>query len=209
VFGWMTIGLLITAIVALLLEHEPQVVLSIVQGGGVIGVVIVQLALVLVLVFAIRRINATIATLLFLLYSASVGFTIALVLLAYTAASVYGTFFITAGTFGCMAFYGYVTKKDLSSIGSLAMMGLWGVVLALLVNFFLRSPGLDYAVSLIGVLVFVALTAYDAQRIKYMYLVGADGSEANRKAAIMGALQLYLDFINLFLFLLRFFGQRR
>jgi uncharacterized protein len=209
VFGWMTLGLTITAIVALLLEREPQMVISIVQSGGIFGVIIIQLALVLVLSLAIRKISASLATLLFLLYSASVGFTIALVLLAYTTVSVYSTFFITAGTFGAMAFYGYVTKKDLTSIGHLAFMALFGVIIALVVNMFLQSPGLNYAVSMIGVLLFVALTAYDTQKIKYLYMVGADGSEAHQKAAIMGALRLYLDFINLFLFLLRFFGQQR
>ncbi|HTV49400.1 MAG TPA: Bax inhibitor-1/YccA family protein [Phycisphaerae bacterium] len=209
VYSWMTIGLAITGFVGLLLQYQPQLVINIAQSGAIWIIFLVQLGLVVLLSFAIRKISASIATLLFLLYSASVGFTIALVFLAYTTASIAGTFFITAGTFGAMAFYGYVTKRDLSSIGNILFMGLIGVLIAMIVNVFLHSPGLYYAISLIGVLVFVGLTAYDNQRIKYMYLVGADGSEANQKAAIMGALQLYLDFINLFLFLLRLFGQQR
>ena len=207
VFGWMTLGLAISAIVGLLLDRSPQTVMAI--GKSWLLVMIVQLALAFGLSLAINRISAALATLLFLAYSASIGLTLAIVMLLFTRQSIYSTFFVTAGTFGSMALYGYVTKRDLTSIGHLAGMGLLGIVIAMVVNMFMGSAQLNYIISIIGVVVFVALTAYDTQKIKYMYMVGADGSEAHQKAAIMGAFTLYLDFINLFLFLLQFMGRQR
>jgi FtsH-binding integral membrane protein len=130
------------------------------------------------------------------------------VFLAYTGASITRTFFISAASFGALSLYGYTTQRDLSPVGSFLTMGLFGLILAMLVNMFLKSTGLEFAISVIGVLIFAGLTAYDTQRIKEMYSANDDGTIAGRKA-VMGALQLYLDFINLFLFLLRFMGDRR
>ena len=207
VFGWMTVGLAVSAIVGLLLDRNPQAVMAI--GRDWILVAILQIGLAMGLGLAINRISAALATLLFLAFSASFGLTLSVVMLIFTRQSIYATFFVTAGTFGSMAAFGYVTKRDLTSVGHMAGMALWGIVIAMVVNMFMGSAQFQYLISILGVVVFVALTAYDTQKIKYMYMVGADGSEVHQKAAIMGALQLYLDFINLFMFMLQFMGQRR
>ena len=153
--------------------------------------------------------NASMAIGLFLLYSALNGLTMSIIFLIYTSASIASTFFITAGTFGVMSAYGYFTKKDLTSIGNIAFMGLIGIIIASIVNIFLQSPMLYWAVTYIGVLVFVGLTAYDTQKIKKMSLEMDIESEEGSKGAVMGALALYLDFINMFIFMLRIFGQRK
>jgi FtsH-binding integral membrane protein len=145
---------------------------------------------------------------LFWAFSALMGLSLSYVFLAYTGTSIARTFFIAAATFAGMALYGYTTKRDLSAIGSFLIMGLFGLIIASIVNIFLASSALHWAISVIGVLVFTGLTAYDSQRIKEMYYAG-DGAEISTKKAVMGALQLYLDFINLFLFLLQFLGDRR
>ncbi|MFQ5972754.1 MAG: Bax inhibitor-1/YccA family protein, partial [Alphaproteobacteria bacterium] len=141
-------------------------------------------------------------------FAAAMGLSLSFIFLAYTTASITKVFFITAGTFGAMSVYGYSTKRDLSGFGSFLFMGLIGIIIAMVVNFFLASAALDFAISVIGVLIFVGLTAYDTQKIKEMYLE-ADHAEVAGKKAIMGALSLYLDFINLFLMLLRLFGSSR
>jgi FtsH-binding integral membrane protein len=153
--------------------------------------------------------NASMAIGLFLLYSALNGLTMSIIFLIYTSASIASTFFITAGTFGVMSAYGYFTKKDLTSIGNIAFMGLIGIIIASIVNIFLQSSMLYWLVTYAGVLVFVGLTAYDTQKIKKMSLEMDIESEEGSKGAIMGALALYLDFINMFIFLLRIFGQRK
>jgi FtsH-binding integral membrane protein len=158
--------------------------------------------------FRIDRLQPSTALTLFMAYAALLGLMLSSVFLAYTGASVTRTFFISAASFGALSLYGYTTQRDLSPIGSFMIMGLFGLILASLVNMFLKSSGLDFAISAIGVLIFAGLTAYDTQRIKEMYSAYDDGTVAGRKA-IMGALNLYLDFINLFLFLLRFMGDRR
>ncbi len=145
---------------------------------------------------------------LFLAYAALLGLMLSSVFLAYTGASVTRVFFVSAASFGALSLYGYTTQRDLSPIGSFLIMGMFGVFIAMLVNIFLKSTGLDFVISGIGVLVFAGMTAWDTQRIKEMYSVMDDGTVAGRKA-VMGALRLYLDFINLFLFLLRFLGDRR
>jgi FtsH-binding integral membrane protein len=166
------------------------------------------LGFVLVLSFGIQRMSAGTAAVLFWIYAAVMGLSLGSIFLVFTGASIARVFFITAATYGAMSVYGYTTRTDLSGFGSFLMMGLIGIVIASLVNLFLKSDGLQFAISIIGVLVFVGLTAYDTQRIKAMYLE-SDTDELEGKKAILGALSLYLDFINLFMMLLQLFGARR
>ena len=170
--------------------------------------ILAPLGLVFLLSFGINRLSASTALMLFFVYAGLLGLSLASIFLVYTGASITRVFFISAATFGAMSLWGYTTQRDLTGMGSFMMMGLIGIIIASLVNIFLKSSGLDWAISVIGVLVFVGLTAYDTQRIKEMYNVQDDGTVTGRKA-VMGALSLYLDFINLFLMLLRIFGDRR
>jgi FtsH-binding integral membrane protein len=166
------------------------------------------LGLVFFMSFRISSLQPSTALLLFMVYAGLLGVMLSSVFLTYTHGSIARTFFISAASFGALSLYGYTTQRDLSPIGSFLTMGLFGLILAMLVNMFLKSSGLEFAISVIGVLIFAGLTAYDTQRIKEMYSANDDGTIAGRKA-VMGALQLYLDFINIFLFLLRFMGDRR
>jgi FtsH-binding integral membrane protein len=170
--------------------------------------ILAPLGLVMLLSFGINRLSASTALTLFFVYAGVLGISLASIFLVYTGASITRVFFISAATFGAMSLYGYTTKRDLTAIGSFMFMGLIGIIIASLVNMFLHSSGLYWAISVIGVLIFVGLTAYDTQNIKEMYDVNDDGTIAGRKA-VMGALRLYLDFINLFLMKLRLFGDRR
>ena len=162
----------------------------------------------MLLSFGIDRLSAGTALTIFFIYAALLGLSLASIFLVYTHGSIARVFFISAATFGATSFYGYTTQRDLTSVGSFMFMGLIGLIIASVVNIFLRSTGLDWAISVIGVIVFVGLTAYDTQRIKESYDVNDDGTISGRKA-VMGALRLYLDFINLFLMLLRILGDRR
>src|SRR6516162_2649952 len=166
------------------------------------------LDLVFLISWRIDRLQPSTALTLFMVYAALLGVMLSSVLLAYTVTSITRVFFISAASFGALSLYGYTTKRDLSPIGSFLMMGLIGLIIAMVVNMFLKSPGLEFAFSVVGVLIFAGLTAWDTQRIKEMYDPMEDGTIVGRKA-VMGALSLYLDFINLFLFLLRFLGDRR
>ncbi len=166
------------------------------------------LALVFFISFRIQSLDAGTARLLFFTYAALLGISLATIFIAYTIGSIARVFFISAAAFGALSLYGYTTKRNLSAIGSFLVMGLFGVILAMLVNLFLKSSALDFAFSVVGVLVFAGLTAWDTQKIKEMYNANDDAQSAGRKA-VMGALSLYLDFINLFLMLLRLFGSRR
>ena len=178
-------------------------------GGPLMWILILApLGLVMLLSFGINRLSASTALTVFFVYAGLLGLSLASIFLVYTGASITRVFFISAATFGSMSLWGYTTQRDLTGLGSFMFMGLIGIVIAMVVNMFLKSSGLDWAISVIGVLVFVGLTAYDTQRIKEMYSVQDDGTVAGRKA-VMGALSLYLDFINLFLMLLRIFGDRR
>ena len=210
VYGWMTFALAITALVASYVAGNPALVRTIV-GNRILflGLILAELALVMGLSGWINRMSALLATLVFILYSALNGLTFSVMFLAYTASSLGVTFLVTAGTFGITALYGYFTKSDLSSIGNMAFMGLIGVILASLVNFWLQSSAIYWITTYIGIAVFVGLVAYDTQKIKRLNVIGNAGTEEDRKEAILGALVLYLDFINLFLLLLRFFGRRR
>jgi uncharacterized protein len=181
---------------------------TIFSGPLTIVLFLVTLGIVFFMSFRIDRLQPGTALMLFMGYAALLGLMLSSVFLAYTGSSVTRTFFISAASFGALSLYGYTTQRDLSPIGSFLMMGLFGLILAMLVNMFLKSTGLDFAISAIGVLIFAGLTAWDTQKIKEMYDVNDDGTIAGRKA-VMGALTLYLDFINLFLFLLRFLGDRR
>ncbi len=209
VYGWMALALSITGLVATATAQNPDFLEPLLSGPGMLILIFGQLGLVLVLSALIRRLSAVMATVLFLIYSITVGITFSFLFYVYTAESIGQVFFITAGTFALVSAYGYVTKRDLTSLGGLAFMGLIGIILGSVVNLFLQSEGVMWALTYIGVLVFVGLIAYDTQRIKLMARgIGEDG-EVQRKSAIMGALALYLDFINLFIRLLRIFGQRR
>ena len=170
--------------------------------------VLAPLGLVMLLSFGINRLSARTALTVFFVYAALVGLSLASIFLVYTHASITRVFFISAATFGATSLYGYTTQRDLTRVGSFMLMGLIGLIIASVVNIFLHSTRLDWAISVIGVIVFVGLTAYDTQRIREMYDVNDDGTISGRKA-VMGALRLYLDFINLFLMLLRIFGNRR
>ncbi|HKK24061.1 MAG TPA: Bax inhibitor-1/YccA family protein [Gracilimonas sp.] len=210
VYGWMALALAITGFVALRVASSESLVNTIASNQILFfGIIIAELGLVIWLSSAIESMNATRAITLFLLYSALNGLTFSVLFLIYTAASIASTFFVTAGTFGVMSAYGYFTKTDLSSWGNILFMGLIGIIIASIVNIFWHSEVLYWAVTYIGVLVFVGLTAYDTQKIKRMSLEMDVESEEGSKGAIMGALALYLDFINMFIFMLRIFGDRK
>jgi len=206
VYAWMGAGLAITAFMALVTLSSPAI-FNAVLGNKLIfyGLIIGELALVFTLSGAINRLSAAAATLIFIAYATLNGITLSVVFLAYTANSITSTFVITSGMFGAMSIYGSMTKRDLTSWGSFLFMGLIGVVIASVVNIFVGSSAVSWVVSRIGVILFTGLTAYDTWKIKGMAAQGTEG----RKPAIIGALTLYLDFINLFLMLLRFTGNRR
>ncbi|SMO53020.1 Bax inhibitor-1/YccA family protein [Gracilimonas mengyeensis] len=210
VYGWMALALAITGFVAMRVASS-ETMINIIAGNQVVFfiLVIAELGLVVWLSSAIERMNANMAIGLFLLYSALNGLTFSILFLVYTAGSIASTFFITAGTFGVMSAYGYFTKSDLSSWGNILFMGLIGIIIASVVNIFWHNETLYWGITYIGVLVFVGLTAYDTQKIKRMSLEMDINSEEGSKGAIMGALALYLDFINLFIMLLRIFGDRK
>ena len=210
VYGWMTAGLMMTGIVSLLTLSVPgltELVFS--SRWGFLGLVVVQLGLVVYLSARIDKMSAMTATMVFVGYSALTGLTLSLVFLVYTAASLASTFFVTAGTFGAMSAYGLITRRDLSGLGSFLMMGLIGMVLASVVNMFFANSTLYWITTYIGIFIFVGLTAYDTQKIRQMGALALEGGETEQKGAIMGALRLYLDFINLFLLLLRLMGNRK
>jgi FtsH-binding integral membrane protein len=210
VYGWMSLGLAVTAGLSYYLSETPAFMQAILTNSWLLlAIIIFQFGLVLALSMLVTRMNFATAVGFFLLYAASVALTLAPIFLIYTTASIYLTFVTTAGMFGVMSLYGYFTQDDLTSVGSISMMALIGIIIASLVNLFLKSQVVDYVISGIGVLVFTALTAYDVQKIKQMayQLMGYEQMRDN--IAIVCALTLYLDFINLFLFLLRFLGHKK
>ncbi len=210
VFNWMAIGLGITGVVAWF-TASSGLALQLVASPLFMILIVAELGMVFFLSARISKIQAGTATGLFLGYALLNGLTLSMIFLAYTSTSIASTFFITAGMFGAMAIYGLVTKRDLSGLGSFLFMGLVGIIIASVVNIFLKSSSLYWVISLLGVFIFVGLTAYDVQKIKKIGEEGImeQGEEMVKKGAIMGALTLYLDFINLFLMLLRFFGGSR
>ncbi len=212
VYNYMASGLALTGIVAYgaALGGADSFIAHIYRTPLMWLVILAPLGFVMALSYGINRMQASTAQLLFWLFAGIMGLSLSTIFLVYTGASIARVFFITAGTFAGMSLYGYTTRRDLSGMGAFMFMGLIGIIIAMLVNIFLQSPALYFAISVIGVFVFVGLTAWDTQRIKEMYFSYqyADGQTAT-KTAVMGALALYLDFINLFMFLLQLFGTRR
>jgi FtsH-binding integral membrane protein len=210
VYSWMGVGLGITAAVAMVVAHSPAAI-AVVYGNPLIliGLIVAQLGAVIAIGAVARRANAAVATGLFLLYAALLGVTLSSILLVYTETSIASTFFVSGGMFGAMSLYGYATKKDLTSIGNLCFMGLIGIILASIVNIFVGSNMMGWIISYLGVAIFLGLTAYDTQKVKNMAAAISEGGAPENGLAILGALALYLDFVNLFLFLLRIFGKRR
>lgn len=211
VYTWMTLALAITGLTAMYMAKSLTVINMMMQNSMLFwGVLIAEVVLVMYMSARINKISFTTATLLFIAYSILNGVTLSILFLIYTASSIATTFFVTAGTFGAMALFGYVTKKDLTRIGSLCIMGVIGLIIASVVNMFLHNTMMDMIISYLGVLLFVGLTAYDAQKIKHL-LSGDDieVNESTQKIALLGALTLYLDFINLFIYLLRILGDRK
>jgi len=212
VYNWMAIGLALTGFVAFYVA-QSQTMVRLIYGNpmSIIILLIAELGLVFYLSARIGRLEASTATGLFVVYAALNGVTLSFIFLAYSGSSIASTFFICASTFVACSIFGMVTKRDLTSVGSFMMMGLIGIIIASVVNMFIRSSAMTMIISYIGVFIFVGLTAYDTQKLKHMALTQPAGIEAGviRKGAILGALSLYLDFINLFLMLLRIFGQSR
>lgn len=211
VYVWMTMALAITGLVAMYMAKSLTLLQMILGSSfGMWGLLIAEIGLVWYLSARIRQISFTTATVLFIIYSILNGATLSVIFLVYTASSIASTFFITAGTFAATGIYGYVTKKDLSSLGSLCITGVIGLIIATVVNIFLASDALTMVISYIGVALFVGLTAYDTQKIKRLLLSNdMEVNEETQKIALLGALTLYLDFINLFLYLLRILGDRK
>jgi len=216
VYNYMTSGVLLTGIVALLVYSSPAAsgLLYNFQGDYIVGytplgwvALLSPLAIVFGMSFGAHKMKTTTLQAMFWGFAALMGLSLSSIFYLYTGVSIANIFFITAATFGALSLWGYTTKKDLSGWGTFLMMGVFGIIIASIVNWFLASPAMYYIISVIGVLVFAGLTAYDTQKIKNMYFMYQDGTMAN-KGAILGALSLYLDFINMFLFLLRLFGNR-
>ncbi len=221
VYNLMAIGIAITGVAAYALFSMAVVTDSTGQITGLTNlgmtlytsplrwvVILAPLALVFFLSFRVHKMSVSAAQTTFWVYAALMGASLSSILLVYTGESVVQTFFVTAASFGALSLYGYTTKRDLSAMGSFMVMGLFGLIIASVVNIFMQSSGLGWAISVLGVLIFAGLTAWDTQKIKEMYYEG-DGAEVAGRKAIMGALTLYLDFVNLFLFLLRFLGNSR
>ncbi|MDP4281202.1 MAG: Bax inhibitor-1/YccA family protein [Bacteroidota bacterium] len=217
VFLWMTAAMAVTALTAYYFASSASLLSTLVnfQTGRMTGlgwiVTLAPFAFVLLMSFGFQRLSVPMMTLLFMAFSILMGMSLSFILVVYTSASVFKTFLVTAGMFGIMAVLGYTTKTDLTRFGSIMMMGMIGIFIAMIINMFMQSPMMDYIVSIIGVLVFTGLTAYDVQKLKRIGsgMNMAEGNADIKKLSILGALTLYLDFINLFLFLLRFLGDRK
>jgi len=210
VYLWMAMALVITGLTAFYVASSETIMTTLISNQMLFwGLAIAEIGLVIGLSAAINKLSLTTATLLFVAYSVINGVTMSFIFLVYTMSSITSVFFITAATFAAMAAFGYFTKTDLTSMGKILMMALIGLIIATIVNIFLKSSGMELILNYLGVLIFVGLTAYDSQKIKQMLLEAPDAGESAQKVALLGALSLYLDFINLFLYLLRLFGTRR
>lgn len=210
VYGWMAFGLTLTGIIAYYVSSTPKIYEAIFRSTGlVIGLVVLQILLVLALSFFLNRMSAFTASILFIAYSCLNGVVLATVFLVYTESSIALTFLISAGMFAAMALYGYFTKADLSGMGNFLFMALIGLIISLVVNIFLKSSAFDYVISAFGVIIFALLTAYDMQQIKNISRSMIADGETIDKVSVICALKLYLDLINLFLYLLTFFGKRK
>ncbi len=208
-YAWMFGGLLVSGITAIAVASSSVIEMFILNPGILFVLFLAQIGMVIFLSARILHLNPSTAGFLFIVYSFLNGLTLSLIFLVYTSASIQNVFFTAAALFAATSFYGYTTKKDLTSVGSFFMMGLFGIVIAMIINLFIASSALDFAISLIGVVIFVGLSAYDTQKLKNIFYELSDNNEALSRMAVLGALTLYLDFINLFLFLLRLFGSRR
>lgn len=205
---WMTFALVITALSAMVVAKSPALIQMIYGSSfGIWAIVIAELALVWFLSAKIMKMSLASAGLMFIVYSVLNGAMLSAILFAYSPACIYKTFFITAGTFASVSLFGYLTKKDLSRMGSIMFMALIGLIIATVVNIFVHSSMLDIIISYVGVIVFVGLTAWDTQKLKSLYEEAEEANDSVLKMALLGALSLYLDFINLFLYLLRIFGR--
>ncbi len=211
VYVWMALALVVSGLTAYYVAGSEQMLMAIFGNQITFWVLaIAELGLVIGLTAAIKKLSFPTAAIMFLLFSILNGVTLSAIFVVYTMSSIATTFFVTAGTFAAMAFIGYTTKKDLTKIGGILLMALIGLIIASVVNIFLKNSMMDIVISAIGVLIFVGLTAYDAQKIKEMMLdCGTEVNDFTQKLAVFGALSLYLDFINLFLYLLRFLGKQR
>jgi len=210
VYGWMSLALAITSVTSTLVASSDFLLALVFSNRFTFyGLLIAEVVLVLYISRNLMNLTSGTAALLFLFYAFLNGVTLSVIFLAYTSASIASTFLITGGTFGAMSLYGYFTKKDLSSWGNILLMALIGLIIASVVNLFFYNDMIYWICSGAGVLIFVGLTAYDTQKIKAIGLTQEEGSEEEKKTSLLGALSLYLDFINLFLYLLRFFGNRR
>lgn len=210
VYTWMTLALVLTGLTAYGVATSPGIMMALYSNSALMwGLVIAEFALVIGISAAINRLSLATATLMFVAYSVINGAMLSSIFMIYTAASIASVFFITAATFAVMALIGYTTKTDLTSVGKLLFMALIGLVIATIVNMFIGSSTMTMICSYVGVLIFVGLTAYDSQKIKNMLMQAPDAGESSQKLALLGALTLYLDFINLFIYLLRIFGDRR
>ena len=210
VYNWMAMALLITGVVAYFVSDSEQLI-QLIFGNNILfyGLLIGELALVGYISARINKLSSSTAIMLYLVYAVLNGLTLSFVFMLYTSASITSTFIITAGTFGAMSLYGYYTKRDLTKLGNIAIMALIGLIIASVVNIFMKSPMMYWIITYGGVLIFVGLTAYDTQKLKKIAINGFENDESMEKSAILGALSLYLDFINLFLYLLRIFGDRK
>lgn len=209
VYGWMAFALALTGFTAFFTAQTPELIYLIFSNK--IGFWILfgaQLGIVIFLTARINKMSANVATGAFVLYSVITGFVFSSIFMVFTFASIASTFFITGGTFAVMSIVGYYTKTDLTSFGKILMMALIGIIIASIVNYFMHSPALYWITTYVGILIFTGLIAYDTQKIKEMNMIGNEGTDSDKKEAIMGALILYLDFINLFLLLLRLFGKK-
>lgn len=213
VFSWMFAALAITTVVAYVFSHNIELISLLVSETGLTMwgyiVMFAPIGFVLAMGLGFNKFSYPVILFLFLLYAGVMGASLSFIFLAYTASSIYGTFAAASGMFGLMAVVGYTTNTDLTKFGSIMMMGLFGIIIATIINWFIGSAGLGYIISFVGVLVFTGLVAYDVQKLKRVGAGVEFGAETTNKLVIMGALSLYLDFINLFLFLLRLFGDRK
>jgi FtsH-binding integral membrane protein len=219
IYNYMASALALTGITALVAANSPALLSAlykVTESGQIAGmtglgwlVAFAPLGMVMWLSFGVNRMSTTMAQGVFWAFSAVMGLSLTSIFLMYTGESIARAFFITAGTFGAMSLYGYTTKRDLTGIGSFLIMGVWGLLIASIVNIFLGSSTVSFAVSALAVLIFTGLTAYDTQKLKHMYYEVAGNTQMMAKASIMGALNLYMDFINIFIHLLRFVGERR
>lgn len=208
VYNYMGLGVALTAIVAFFVSQSPALLNALFSGPQAFIVMLAPLGFVMVLSFGINKLSGTATQALFWVFAAVMGLSLSTIFIAYTGTSIARVFMATTASFAGLSLWGYTTKRDLTAMGSFLIMGLIGIVVASLINIFVQSSMMEFVISCVGVLVFAGLTAYDTQKIKENYYVAAQSPEMMKKVSVMGALSLYLDFINLFLMLLRLFGNR-